>query len=117
MNIFKLREAYKIDKISMKNLIIERDPVSRTPHMSSSADIFQGKLIIDAVRLEETIKKACIPVKKRSIVFLNEIPSQSHVLLNKKPPVTLICQARNLNGTPCKCKAKILGKFCMKHAP
>lgn len=73
------------------------------------------KMKIDEKRLENTIQKAAsVQVKKKEIVQIDFIPSQPVVtkaIVNVK-----ICEAMNLNGTPCKCRAKI-GKFCAKHAP
>jgi hypothetical protein len=53
-------------------------------------------------------------LKMTRIVFLNEIPkavTKTHVAAKA---VVLTCKAINLNGTPCKLRAK-LGPFCMKH--
>ena len=71
------------------------------------------KMTIDTTKLESTINKASVPIKKKEIVVIDFIPVH-------KPIVTVaateLCKAKNLNGTPCKCRAKI-GKFCAKHAP
>ena len=67
---------------------------------------------IDPVKLEATIRKACIPIKRHHIIVIDYIPLQPM----KPTPEVQICKAKNLNGTPCKCRAKI-GKFCAKHAP
>ncbi len=76
-------------------------------------------MYIDKDKLERTIQKALVPVKRHEIVVLKELPP-SHTISNvkkKAQQTTNLCQATNLNGTPCKCKAKVLGKFCMKHLP
>lgn len=71
------------------------------------------KMNIDTNKLESTIKKAAVPIKKKEIVVIDFVPVH-------KPVVSVVaielCKAKNLNGTPCKCRAKI-GKFCAKHAP
>lgn len=72
------------------------------------------KLQIDHKKLEETIKKAIIPVTKKSIVYIENIVPVA-VAVQPKESIR-ICQSRNLNGTPCKCKAKF-GNFCLKHKP
>lgn len=73
------------------------------------------KMTIDDTRLENTIQKAAtFQVKKKEIVHIDFIPSQPTVA--KVVTEVKICEAMNLNGTPCKCRAKI-GKFCAKHAP
>lgn len=75
------------------------------------------KFEIDPVKLEQTIKKACIPVAKKSIQVLDKVPTeQPKPVAESKPIAVVLCKAMNLNGTPCKCRAKI-GKFCAKHAP
>ena len=71
------------------------------------------KMIIDPVKLETTIKKACIPIEKKNIVVLETLPKKVVPVIVPVP--IAICQAKNLNGTPCKCKAKV-GKFCTKHS-
>lgn len=72
------------------------------------------KMVIDISKLESTISKAAVPIKKKEIVVIDFVP------VHKPPAVTVVatelCKAKNLNGTPCKCRAKI-GKFCAKHAP
>lgn len=78
------------------------------------------KLEIDPAKLEQTITKAVQSlslVPKKRIVFLEEAPKKKPEATAKTtgPTVVQLCIARNLNGTPCKCKAK-LGKFCAKHA-
>lgn len=119
--ISKLRKDFyseqKAKRDMMKDVIIERKKMTSSGVCVSST---LKKMIIDPEKLEKTIQKACQPVQKKCITFLEKPPiaSSSEKVLQKNPvPVAvLICQARNLNGTPCKCKAKI-GKFCAKHAP
>ena len=77
-----------------------------------------AKLEFDPEKLEQTIKKAVQSsslVPKMRIVFLEEAPKKNPEETKAVPIVVQLCIARNLNGTPCKCKAK-LGKFCAKHA-
>ncbi len=74
------------------------------------------KMEIDQEKLERTIQKACIPIQKKSIVFIEKPPAPPVATVAAPPVVVAICAAKNLNGTPCKCRAKI-GKFCAKHAP
>lgn len=115
--ISKLRKDFyneqKAKNEMMKDVIIERKMISGGGGVSSTLK----KMVIDPEKLERTIQKACQPVQKKCITFLEKPPVPSEKVLQKNPvPVVLICQARNLNGTPCKCKAKI-GKFCAKHVP
>ncbi len=68
-------------------------------------------------KLQRTIRKACVKIPRHTTILLTEIPKPATVAV-KEPtatPSVSICQARNLNGTPCKFKAKC-GKFCAKHA-
>lgn len=51
-------------------------------------------------------------LKVTRIVVLSEPPKSLTRVATKA--VVLTCKAINLNGTPCKLKAK-LGPFCMKH--
>lgn len=110
------REEQKLKKEMMKHVVIERKSVVAV-HVPSSENV-KFKMVIDPKKLESTIQKACIPVEKKHVIkVIDTIPPP--VSSNKNPVVpapVLICKARNLNGTPCKCKAKI-GKFCAKHAP
>ena len=106
---------------------------NKTPRVSSRVEINEmnpnklaivnqiienKKMSIDNEKLNMTIKKANVPIQRREIIVLDSIPkkpSQPETTTASQTQVK-ICQARNLNGTPCKCKAKI-GKFCTKHAP
>ena len=55
---------------------------------------------------------------KRTMIVLDKTPIvQIPSVVVAVAPVITICKARNINGTPCKCKATKLGKFCTKHAP
>ncbi len=76
--------------------------------------ITNRKIQVYKQKLEETIKNASVPVPKRSIVVIDPVPFSSVPV--KEHVVVQICQSKNLNGTPCKCKAKV-GKFCLKHLP
>lgn len=101
----------------MKTVVIERPavvkknpPVSVSPH---------SKLTIDPEKLEKTIQKACIPIVKKTITVIDKLPVapvESSAAPVKTTKVTVsICRALNLNGTPCKFRAKN-GHFCAKHA-
>lgn len=120
--IAKLRHEFKKEKTLMKKMFSEAgDDMIRkavTPAAVTTSVVTSSKKIkleIDPVKLEQTIKKACIPVEKRSIIFLDTIPIKVAVTPVPVPVPVSICQAKNLNGTPCKCKAKV-GKFCTKHS-
>ena len=96
----------------MKEVTIER---LKNPSMREHGpDQGKKKLEIDPAKLERTIQKACVPIVKKSIVVISEIPNPKTAAA-PTPVVIAICAAKNLNGTPCKCRAKI-GKFCAKHA-
>lgn len=84
---------------------------------AAEAEPVKIKMEIDPVKLEETIKKAIVPIQKKCIVVLDEIPKKTTTTTPAAtaPVPVALCIARNLNGTPCKCKAK-LGKFCAKHS-
>ncbi len=122
--IAKLREEHKkeiaLRKQLMKDVVIERKKKSSVvdeTHFSSSK-----KIEIDSQKLQETIAKAIETsesLKKNPIVVLDKIPSNNNPVVPAAAPVApvTICKARNLNGTPCKCKAVKFGKFCAKHTP
>lgn len=116
--ISKLRKEFyneqKAKRDMMKDIVIERKPVNKTEIDTTS----KFKMVVNPEKLEKTIQKACIPIQKKCINVLEKIPptSNKNPVPNSTAVSVVICQARNLNGTPCKCKAKI-GKFCAKHAP
>lgn len=125
--ISKLREAYKAEVKQraeiMKLVKIER--ASATP-LTVSVPVVTTKIFIDEDKLEKTIAKAketSNAMKKAPIVVLEKPPPTPHPTVPTSAAAAAtttsktICQARNLNGTPCKCKATKLGKFCGKHAP
>jgi hypothetical protein len=117
--IAKLRQEYKKEKMLMSkamkdagdDMLRKKNVHIHKPTTTISSTKF--KLEVDPVKLDHTIKKACIPVEKRNIVFLDTLPKKVAPAVPVPTPVA-ICQAKNLNGTPCKCKAKS-GKFCAKH--
>lgn len=118
--IAKLRQEYKKEKMLMKKAVtdagddmIRKKNITKTHTITSATTTTKFKLEVDPVKLNHTIKKACIPVEKRNIVFLDTLPKKVAVPAPVAAPIA-ICQAKNLNGTPCKCKAKA-GKFCAKH--
>jgi hypothetical protein len=117
-SIAKLRQEYKKDTILVKKMIDESDDSIRRKktdvHIRTEQPVCtKKKMIIDPVKLETTIKKACIPLEKKNIVVLETLPKKVVPVIVPVP--IAICQAKNLNGTPCKCKAKV-GKFCTKHS-
>jgi hypothetical protein len=76
--------------------------------------VMNKKLQVDTLKLEESIKKAIIPITKKSISYIENIVP---VAVTVQPKESIrICKSKNLNGTPCKCKAKF-GNFCLKHKP
>lgn len=114
----KLRKEFARERLEFerlkKDIVFER--LKKTEEVPPTVPPPSKKLEIDVEKLEESIKRACVPVEKHGIVFIEKPPT---VAASHKAPVAtvvLVCQAKNLNGTPCKCKAKI-GKFCAKHAP
>lgn len=120
--IAKLRQEHKkelaIRKQLMKDVVIER---KKKVHVDVSPPPSYKKIEIDSQKLQETIAKAIDTsesLKKKPIIVLDKIPSNDNPVVPATPvaPVT-ICKARNLNGTPCKCKAVKFGKFCAKHTP
>jgi hypothetical protein len=120
--IAKLRQEYKKEKMLMSkavkdagdDMLRKRTTIHKPPLMTTTAPT-NFKLDVDPVKLDHTIKKACIPIEKRNIVFLDTLPKKvDQVVVPVHTPI-IICQAKNLNGTPCKCKAKS-GKFCTKHS-
>lgn len=120
--IAKLRNDFKKERALMRKMISEAGedmkrtsatpPPTVVPVVVVTATKF--KLQVDPTKLEETIKKACVSIEKKNIVILDKPPSTTKVVATHPPVPVAICQAKNLNGTPCKCKAKF-GKFCTKH--
>ena len=113
--ISKMRKEFYNEQ-KMKKDIMSEVKIERTkPTLQITTTNEKFKMTIDPKKLESTIQKACMPVKKKCIALIDTVPvlpPHSH----KNPVAVVFCHARNLNGTPCKCKAKI-GKFCAKHAP
>lgn len=124
--ISKLREAYKAEVKQraeiMKLVKIER---ASAASLTVSVPVVTTKIVIDEDKLEKTIAKAketSNALKKAPIVVLEKPPKPHPTVPTSAAAAATttsktICQARNLNGTPCKCKATKLGKFCGKHAP
>jgi hypothetical protein len=110
----KLRKDFLKERMMMKSIVFEKRPPTVARPLPPQT-VPPPKMVIDPHKLEETIKKACIPVVRRSIQILDKLPDKPPE--ERKPVVVVaVCKAMNLNGTPCKCRAKI-GKFCAKHAP
>lgn len=111
--IAKMRASYR-DELKLRETAGEREESTSQPlaPLTKKIPSFDDKEF-----LERTIQKACQPVKRHSVIVLDKPPVP--VATSSQQPKAVsssICQARNMNGTPCKCKAKI-GKFCAKHAP
>lgn len=121
--IAKLREihASEMNALKMSMQFVVRDPVTIATVKHTVTTTTAKKMIIDSEKLERTIQKAkskAETMKKKPIVVLDKNPVVPASAQTTTPPVAIrICQARNINGTPCKCKATKLGKFCAKHAP
>lgn len=113
--IAKMRASYR-DELKLRGCAGERE--ERKSTLVAIAITRQIPKFDDKEFLERTIQKACQPVKRHSIIVLDKPPVPMEVSSQQPKAVSssVICQARNMNGTPCKCKAKI-GKFCAKHAP
>lgn len=116
--IAKLRQEFKKEKALMSKMMADAGDDMIRKNASVRKDtvhvvVTKFKLEVDPKKLEDTIKKACVPVEKKNIVFLESLPNKVTLAPVAKP--IAICQAKNLNGTPCKCKAKV-GKFCTKHS-
>lgn len=121
----KLRKEFlkerKMMADAMKTVLVERPKKATAVVPLPTQTQTHMKMTIDPDKLETTIKKACIPIQKRTITVLDTIPSQPVVTAaasaaassSSKKIVT--CKALNLNGTPCKFRAK-KGHFCSKHA-
>jgi outer membrane biosynthesis protein TonB len=116
----KLRKEFlkerEMMKEVMKTVVIDRP--KKTPPPPPPPSIV-AKMTIDPEKLEMSIKKACVPIPKREITVLDKPPA---VAVTTAPtgavvakPVAALCKALNLNGTPCKFRAK-KGHFCAKHA-
>jgi hypothetical protein len=116
ITIAKMRAYYR-DELKLRGSAGERDE-ERANEVAVREPPKQVPRFDDKEFLEKTIQKACQPVKRHSIIVLDKppVPVSTSSQQPKATPSSSICQARNINGTPCKCKAKI-GKFCSKHAP
>lgn len=125
----KLREAHKAEMKQLAENIkmvkddrVTGDVIVKKSVMPNSSS--QTKMDINSEKLEKTIKRAreavdSLKKNKKVVVVLTKIPTLNDNPIPSATPVEVvrICQARNINGTPCKCKATKLGKFCAKHAP
>lgn len=124
----KLRKEFlkerKMMAEAMKCVVIERPkkkPSPPTPPIKTTTT----KMVIDPEKLEKTIRKACVPVQKKTITVIDAPPPPPPVHSHSSTAtasasaaakvVACKCKAMNLNGTPCKFKAK-KGQFCAKHA-
>jgi hypothetical protein len=117
--ISKLRKDFMKERKDMIDIMkTVKSERSKTSAVVRTVVVVQEhkKMEIDQEKLERSIKKACIPVEKKTIVFIDKPPAAPPVAETTPPPALVLCAAKNLNGTPCKCRAKI-GKFCAKHAP
>lgn len=121
MALNKLREAHKAE-LKLRNDILKLVNVERPKReiVSQSTESVH-KITFDLEKLEKSVdkfKQTTESLKKKTIIVLdkNPVPVVPKVTVPVVATVS-ICQARNINGTPCKCKATKLGKFCAKHAP
>jgi predicted Holliday junction resolvase-like endonuclease len=119
--IAKLRELHK--KESEQKAKIIKDLRNEAPRITRTVEYSTHdtkKIVFDKKKLHETIEKAkqhADMLKKKPIVVLDKVPSHHNPVIAAAPVAVVICKARNLNGTPCKCKATKFGKFCAKHTP
>lgn len=123
----KLRKAHKADMKQMhENIKMNKD--ARKDYNPSTSVIVVAKtpvkMIVDKSKLQNSINKTRESLKmiknnQKKIVVITEIPSTTtaKIVETSAAPEVRICKARNINGTPCKCKATKLGQFCGKHAP
>lgn len=109
--IAKLRKDFLKEKSALKDFKPVRVNVK---HEKTSVEITNKKMTIDAEKLERTIQKAVAPIKRKEIIVIDFVPETKAP--EKTPVVFVTCKALNLNGTPCKFRAKC-GQFCAKHAP
>lgn len=117
----KLREQHKQEctKRAEENKFVKDARTVVTP-INKEYRPLKAKIVFDEQKLNKTImnaKETYEKIKKKPIVVLdkNPVPSTSAHVATVAP--VAICRARNINGTPCKCKATKFGKFCTKHAP
>lgn len=112
----KLRKEFhkerKLMAEIMKTVVVDR-PKKKDPIVSCAPP--PTKMSIDPEKLEKTIQKACIPIVKKSITVIDSLPVTVTSSASVPAPKIVICKALNLNGTPCKFRAK-KGHFCAKHA-
>ena len=117
MALNKLREVHK-EELKLRNMAMEHVKVYRPVKECIPELPPPPKLVFDIEKIKKSAEKfkfTTESLKKKPIVVLDKLP----VPTIQKPafvPV-VVCQARNINGTPCKCKATKLGKFCAKHLP
>lgn len=118
MALNKLREAHNAE-LKLRNDIMKLVKVER-PKRETVSQSTVPKITFDIEKIEKSVdkfKKTTESLKKKPIVVLDKHPVP---VVPKAAPVVAtvsICQARNINGTPCKCKATKFGKFCAKHVP
>jgi hypothetical protein len=110
---YKDMMTYKTKRVCVTHTIEE--PSIEKKNMIEEI-IKNKKMTINPEKLVKTIDKAAVPIPKKGIVVLDFLPKHPTSETVVKKVETRICQAKNLNGTPCKCRAKI-GQFCAKHAP
>jgi len=113
----KLRAIHK-EELKLRRMAMEHTQVVRTAKDPIQIRDPPPKIVFDLEKLEKSAEKFRLTtesLKKKPIVVLDKLPVPV-VRVTATTPVA-ICQARNINGTPCKCKATKLGKFCAKHVP
>jgi hypothetical protein len=116
----KLREQHKQEskKRAEENKFVKDARTVVVPPINKEYIPTKTKIVFDEQKLNKTImnaKESYEKMKKKPIVILDKNPVPSARVASAVP--VAICRARNINGTPCKCKATKLGKFCTKHAP
>jgi hypothetical protein len=114
MELYRRQFEDASERVIVKHVIQEPTPEKK---VLIEEMIKNKKMKIDSTKLVNTIAHASVPVKKKAVVVIDFIvPPPTAAVSSKSATPDSICQAKNLNGTPCKCRAKI-GKFCAKHAP
>ena len=118
--IAKLREQHKQEsKKRAEEIKLVKDARKDTPinkeytPLKATIQFDEQKLIKTIMNAKEKYEK----MKKKTIIVLDKNPVQLSAVAAPTPVTVAICRARNINGTPCKCKATKFGKFCTKHAP
>lgn len=121
MALNKLREAHKAE-LKLRDEMMKLVKIDRPKRETEPIVSQPKKITFDLEKIENSVanfKKTSESLKKKPIVVLdkNPVPVIPTATTPVVPVKVAICQARNINGTPCKCKATKFGKFCAKHVP